>query len=132
MAAVIAFAEARLAEDEAPAKAAQLRFPGPWEQAENTNSPLLSAVTLYDSRDESVGVIRGSYAAAHIARHDPARTLREIEAKRRILERHRGCGDGFGYCADGGHDRDDGGCAELADALSAWSDHPDYPQELKP
>lgn len=83
--ALISFLSARLDEDQAAAKAAQLRFPGPWEQGENAGSPLPSAVTLYDSREESVGVIRGSYAATHIGRHDPARALREVEAKRKRL-----------------------------------------------
>lgn len=35
--------------------------------------------------------------AHHIARHSPARVLREIEAKRRILEEHQP--DRFGGCA---------------------------------
>lgn len=74
-----------LADLEATAKAAQLRFPGPWEQAGNTDSPLPGAVTLYDSRDESVGVIRGSYAAAHIVGSDPDRTLRRVKATRDLV-----------------------------------------------
>ena len=83
----------RTGPDEAAAKAAELRFPGPWEQAENTDSPFPSAVTMYDSRDESVGVIRGSYTADHIALHDPARVLRDVKAGRDLLaailaERH--------------------------------------------
>jgi hypothetical protein len=123
MAAVIAFMEARLGEEEAEVKG----VPG-WK---------LEHWTAVRYADEDSGrnwrvdaeprcVVDGAAGedAQFIARHDPARTLREIEAKRRILERHRGCGDGFGYCADGGHDWDDGGCAELADAVSVWSDHP--------
>lgn len=76
------FVAARLDEAEAAAKAAQNLFPGPWESADNTDSPLPGAVTLYDSRDESVGVIRGSYAANHIARCDPGSALRQIAGNR--------------------------------------------------
>lgn len=45
-------------------------------------------MTLYDSRDESVGVIRGNYAANHIARYDPSRALLEVEAGRRLVDRY--------------------------------------------
>jgi Family of unknown function (DUF6221) len=67
----------------------------------------------------------------HIARHDPARVLREVEAGRRIVARHRDCGDGMGYCGDGGH----GGdvlCPDMADLLVRWADHPDYDESWKP
>lgn len=36
----------------------------------------------------SVAMAIGSYAADHIARHDPARVLRDIEAKRAIVHRY--------------------------------------------
>jgi len=82
----VAFLSARLDEREAAAKATQLRFPGPWDRAVAPDSPLPSALSLYDSHDESFGVIRGSYAADHIVLHDPARTLREVEADRDLLD----------------------------------------------
>lgn len=96
--------ETSLAEDEATAKAAQARFPGPWEQADNTDSPLPGAVTLYDSRDESVGVIRGSYAAGHIARNYPDRVLRRVKATRDLVavilaEQHYTAEAGYYSCS---------------------------------
>jgi len=65
---------------------------------------------------------------------DPARVLREVEAKRRILERHRDCGSGVGYCDDGGHgsDGEDPGCAEMEDLAAPYSDHPDYDPSWSP
>ena len=70
----------------------------------------------------------------HDGRHSPARVLREVEAKRRILERHRGCGSGIGYCDDGGHgwDGTDPGCAEMEDLAAPYSDHPGYDPRWKP
>src|SRR6267154_1723565 len=144
---LVEFLTARLGEDEAAAKAAQLRFPGPWEQADNTDSPLPGAVTIYDARDESVGVIRGSYAAAHIARHDPARVLREVEAKRSLIELHKPNGNPADEWY--GHDvrcEECGGiggspaigergfqrswpCRTLRTLAAVYRDHPDYRQE---
>lgn len=64
----------------------------------------------------------------------PARVLRDVEAKRRIVERHADCGSGGGYCDDGGHGWDHlpgGGCAELADLAVVYADHPDYREEWR-
>ncbi len=44
--------------------------------------------------------------------HDPARILREVEAKRRILARHA---------------RDPWPCHDLPDLASPYADHPDFP-----
>jgi hypothetical protein len=60
------------------------------------------------------------------------RVLAECEAKRRIVERHKDCGTGYGYCDDGGHGwgGDEGlGCADLADLASVYAAHPDYSEE---
>jgi Family of unknown function (DUF6221) len=71
-----------------------------------------------------ISLMEGKFAAAH----DPSRVLREVEAKRRILKRHRNCGSGIGYCDDGGHGSDgtDPGCAEMRDLAAPWSDHPEF------
>lgn len=62
-------------------------------------------------------------AAGHIARHDPARVLREIGGGRRVLERHRADQYGCMYCERRTGPRP---CPDLADLLSRWSDHQDY------
>ena len=139
---LIVFLLAQIALDEAEAKAAHLRFPGPWDQAEAAGSTLPAAVSLYDAGDESIGVIRGSYVARHIARHDPARALREVAAKRAILAEH-GPADGgrdAGRCrvctaithtgmghADARRFR--APCPTLLFLAAVYSDHPDYRQE---
>ncbi|APS20271.1 hypothetical protein TK78_15895 [Streptomyces sp. Tue 6075] len=54
--------------------------------------------------------------AQHVALHDPARVLREIEAKQRILARH--AHDPWPY-----HD--------VQDLASPYVDHPDFPAQAK-
>ena len=115
-----AFLNARLDEDEAAAKAAHLHFPGPWDRADAPGSPLPAAVSLYDRRGECFGVIRGSYAAAHIALHDPARALREVELGREIIGQYAASVRSFGEGLSVPNRR-------LALLLAAvWSGHPDY------
>jgi Family of unknown function (DUF6221) len=82
-------------------------------------------------------------AGGHIARHDPARVLREVDAKRKILAEH---GDtvgsvwipGHGHdnkfcmrCVDSDRDGDyyaeePGPCLTLRTLAAVWSGHPDY------
>ena len=67
------------------------------------------------------------------------RALREVEAKRRIMGRHRD--DGCGYCAGCETSTRHSGIRELApsgecpekrDLAAIYSDHPDYRQEWAP
>lgn len=88
---LIAFLGARLDEDEQAARAASR---GPWFV---THDPLGTHVENGDGVGRIVqrsGRDRlhddgAEENAAHIARHDPARVLREVEAKRRILDLHK-------------------------------------------
>jgi hypothetical protein len=78
----------------------------------------------------------GPAAEQFWARFDPARMLREIEAKQETLRLHRECGSGAGYCDDGGHGYDLGdgerGCADLAAAVSVYSGRSDFPRMWLP
>jgi hypothetical protein len=79
------FLAARLDEDEAAAKACQ--SPSPWSPG--TGLPGDSWIVT-DDTGEPVVYDEGTPTveeARHIARHDPARVLREVEAKRKILDR---------------------------------------------
>jgi|HubBroStandDraft_4_1064222.scaffolds.fasta_scaffold586039_2 hypothetical protein len=79
----------------------------------------------------------------HIARHDPARVLREVDAKRKILAEHcdtvgsvwiPGHGHDNKFCArcvDSDRDGDyyaeePGPCLTLRALAAVWSGHPDY------
>ncbi|MEV0563687.1 DUF6221 family protein [Dactylosporangium sp. NPDC050588] len=167
---LVAFIEARLAEDEsivsiisAGGYAAQVwrvkpDQPGGWREIrafDRTGFTDLSQA--YDEVGEPVAVVPGSRNQhIHIARHDPARVIREVEAKRRRLERHKP-GYASGQTEYGRHvevyRRDDGKtievpvqddeprepnwcrtceeptpCRELRNDASVWSDHPDFPE----
>jgi hypothetical protein len=63
--------------------------------------------------------------AAHVARHDPARVLREVAAKRAILAecaRSVECGDDG--CVLAG--------AVIVNMAAIWGDHPDYGEAVRP
>lgn len=148
MADLTAFISARLSEDEAMAQLAA-REGGTWTQDDPERRPGAISSTggpvVYDegSPDE--------YQAAHIARHDPARVLREVTAKCDVLVIHHlqiirqeatpfnpYTGEPNEPAYDGncetcgwfspGH----GGCPTLRAIAAVWSDHPGYRPEWAP
>ena len=84
---LVTFLNARLDEDEAAAKAATV---GPWE-FEGDDPTDDEIYSVHDGIADLVGVAvaftrdRQVANGQHMARHDPARTLREVEAKRAII-----------------------------------------------
>jgi hypothetical protein len=96
----------------------------------------------------SVAHDKGAALRTHIARHDPARALREVEAKRQILRKHnvpsvvtpgfgtreddRRCvGCGFGSDEEPlAPDVDD--CPILRALAAVYANHPDYRTEWAP
>jgi hypothetical protein len=132
---LIAFLRARLAEDAAAAKAAA------WD--EDMSARWTAASTPYggdqghprwyvnDAYDDGViGKVdpQGNDdegVARHIARHDPARVLAEVDAKRRRLE----------LLADAirrGHDDSDIATELLPLEALPYADHPDYKDTWRP
>lgn len=120
---LVTFLRARLDEDEATAKAAQAENPTPWEWG-HTAPGMRTAFALYDARRGhvigcSAGGIPGNPAAFHIARHDPARVLADVQAKRGLL-------------ADAG----DVPTISMRRALQwvalPYADHPDYDERWRP
>jgi hypothetical protein len=121
---IIEFLRARIAEDEAAAMAAA---DGPWEHDEHLGDHAVTSVIGAVATASNVypeGAVGLEEAdAAHIARHDPARVLREVAAKRAIIEEWE-------------VDYIDNPCTQLPDARAArlalhviatvYSDHPDY------
>lgn len=138
---VIEFLRARLDEDEQAARAAG------WHRW-----------VLVDDEISTVGngrlVVRleRDYDGPHITRHDPARVLREVDAKRRIVELHgplqlpatnyRPTMLQCEYCASLCHSRSGLGCDQPIDApwpcdtvrLMAlpYADHPDFDESWRP
>ncbi|MFI9598915.1 DUF6221 family protein [Streptomyces sp. NPDC052043] len=81
--------------------------------------------------------------AEHIAEHDPAQVLREIDAKRRTLERHSPHSSGSVDCsmrcerAHPGvqvcnHDGRRWPCPDVIDLASVYSGRPGYREEWRP
>lgn len=131
---LIAFVKARLDEDEAAATAGARRLGMPWHAEPQPGTPgglVIDELGL-------VATTGGRYAAEHIARHDPARVLREVAAKRRVLAAYADCVDASEVFREklgtGTH------MAAAAESYAnvirwdaaVWSDHPAYRAEWAP
>jgi hypothetical protein len=77
---IVDFLNARLQEDEETAQAAT---PGPWEVDDADYDTAVIAGGRWGGEGN---VFDRKADAHHVARHDPARALREVTAKRAILE----------------------------------------------
>jgi hypothetical protein len=145
---IVEFLNARLDEDQAEALATTpVPVPGRWKAARDKHAPDDAPLFLVQGEDEyepgsenysgNSPVI--AYSAEwqpgaeadlrHIARHDPARVLREVVVKRRVLERH---GTEVCMCIkEYGGDLvqawyDDEPCPELRDLAAPYDGHPDF------
>jgi hypothetical protein len=128
---LIAFLKARIDEDEAAARAAT---DGPWRADPYDAMSTQPSDWFVGAPAGTVGIFPIDYSgpsnAAHIARHDPARVLREVEAKRRTIEvlvrRYKASKPGM---AEGAH------FVMLMDTLRLlalpYADHPDYREEWR-
>jgi hypothetical protein len=133
------FLNARLDEDEQTAKAATA---GPWSvdsesYAEAIHSADRTAVVAGGRWGDEASVFETTEDAIHIARHDPARVLREVERDRRILELHAPGeteyvdGDVCMTCevkGEGPHHP----CQTLRLLALPYADHPHYREEWMP
>jgi hypothetical protein len=125
---LIAFVTARLDEDEAVAKGTGGDGPdGQWARREDEVGTGYGH--LYDGRGEVVVYDEGApgdIGFDHIASHDPAHVLREVEATRKLVQR-------FGAALAIRKEELDMGVAylygQMCDEAAVWSDHPDYRQE---
>ncbi|MER5894832.1 DUF6221 family protein [Streptomyces sp. NPDC001876] len=76
--------------------------------------------------------------AQHVAFHDPAHVLRDVEAKRRVLARHvlsPATGDPelpWDNRDDCQYDGDDWPCPDILDLALPYADHPDHPEQWRP
>lgn len=136
---LVEFLQARLDEDEATAKDAAMRrgptwcvdeYPAPpqWGHDPRPETVLAGGKPIVESDPDYGGLL----VVEHIARHDPSRVLAEVEAKRKIIERHQpvrvGPRAGIDCFADG----DLYPCDELRLLALPDADHPDYRPEWKP
>lgn len=119
------FLNARYDEDEQVARAAT---PGHWGPSGHSVLTSDDIEFIEASRTDSV----------HIARHDPARALREITAKRALLRAHPfepyADEPSEGFCAECQRGGSAGvwPCPTVRIMSAVYADHPDYRQEWKP
>jgi hypothetical protein len=142
---LIAFLNARFDEDEAAAQAAARdteRFAG------RANWSAAFGTIVTDAEDPGWAIcdlapfVDDECLARHIARHDPARVLREVAAKREILDRHMPHQPAFGgpacnWCSEDVDDRpqlakERWPCPDIRSLAAVWNDHPDYRAEWAP
>jgi hypothetical protein len=156
---LVAFLLARLDEDERWARQAT---PGPWAWSENHDGagevnaaerrPDLQGDGWERSQARSIanesatGDVRLA-DAVHIARHDPARLLADIAAKRQIVDEHANGWEGWedpptqddieqAYCVRcqdrRSHDAMRWPCPTLKLLALPFADHPDYDEKWRP
>lgn len=162
---IVAFIRARLDEDEAMArvttpvpvfgewKAAQAKHPRsedepisivqgrdehqPDYEGYSSGNPVIVTGAGWPDEPDNEANLR------HIARHDPARVLRGVEAKRRMIDeifRYEECIDGEWGCCHEAEAIAAGECKRnnrriipaLKIIASEWSDHADYREGWKP
>lgn len=119
---LVQFLRNRLTDDERQAKAAMTYAAKDW---------FIETSGIVTTGPEDDVYTNDREVAEHIARHDPSRVLREVEAKRRIVEQHESIGDPppseFGP---------DLVRAELGRVLALltlpYADHPEYRDEWRP
>lgn len=135
---IVDFITARVEEDEVIARRASTVVPAPWRYVEERN-------VILDAHNLDLGLRVGYVEGQHIPRHDPARVLREVAAKRQILAEHRrvdsrpdwpggpepachGCGAGKRsweeYAVPDVND-----CPVLRALASVWAGHADFRAE---
>ena len=133
---LIAFLNARLDEDAETATAAAGGDPNWTANPDDRGSAIIrdggGGVVVYDEGSPSLD------EALHIARHNPARVLAEVDAKRRILNEHAcpcpdpDCGD-CGACSGDHHaDPTPAPCTTVRLLALPFTGHPDYRPEWRP
>lgn len=129
---LVAFLRARLDEDERVARSTKQNGLS-WQNFEMDGE-------LRDDRNAGTVASVIPETREHIARHDPARVLREVEAKRRILDVHapeplseyvRKSYCEVCQCYADGIVEGAYPCATVALLASMYSDHPDYRPEWR-
>lgn len=153
MGGLVEFLRARLDEDEKVARAAS---GAPWE-ASVPNMVHVNAAAQRENRAfRTLGHVANTECAEyqlHIARHDPARVLAEVKAKRQIVDLHGIVHREIGWLADGEEEhgeipvcglcvpkhshyqrREDvpeGACLTVRHLALPYADHPDYRDEWR-
>lgn len=132
---LVEFLRARLDEDEAAARACAEVYPFPWDVTDRGHTAYVKADEpnfLTVAELEQSPSIEGwlSDRLDHIARHDPARVLVDVEANRQIVELHEE--NAHRECRLCGHLDGDYPCTTLRLHALPFAGHPDYRPEWRP
>jgi len=148
---MVEFLKARIDEDEQVARDANVKQ----DDLEWWCSPVLAAQALgehgavtvrsrrdnrpiarirSESADQPADILDGTAVAAHIAQHDPKRTLREVTAKRAIIAEHQASKitGNCRRCVNADWEPVPSPCDTLYFIAAVYADHPDYRQEWRP
>ncbi|MFF4644969.1 DUF6221 family protein [Streptomyces sp. NPDC001389] len=130
--ALVQFLRARLDEDEQIARGHQQWSAG-WDQDD------MAKEIRDDVNAGTVAFVPHLGDRTHITRHDPARVLAEVDAKRRIIALHsdptgHSCSitDETGYELNYAEVARDEACTTLRLLALPWADHPAYQSEWAP
>lgn len=136
---IIEFLTARLDEDEERARRATQGVWKIWGMAvmadqDGTSSADTAVDVAHTVMADEHGKPR-TFDAQHIARHDPARVLAEVEAKRRIVSLHH---EPVSWqpgrdpsCSSIDYAEDSTDCETLRALALPYADHPDYREEWR-
>lgn len=134
---LVQWLKAQLDADQQLAEDARAELDGRWAYVESQDGNHKVVDSLGYSITEHYDVDAQPYfCEPHIAAHDPARVLREIEAKRQIIAQYVNWDESTARAGLGADMRDVGVTEGLEIALrlltSAYSDRPGYKQEWAP
>jgi hypothetical protein len=151
---LIAFLRARLDEDEQTAREAAVWWGDSDEPGEAPHWRPVPCGHIWNDHDGSIADEVADRHAAHIARHDPARVLADVESKRRIIDLHKITVEKLSvppydemtgdpnpdeydaYCAVCGYvwvnNDPTQACMTLRLLAEPYADHPDYRDEWRP
>jgi hypothetical protein len=130
---LVQFLRARLDEEEAATRAAaRAERADTWTTVPDSHGGVLDG-TGTRSLIVGYGDVMAPETATHIARHDPARVLAEVDAKRQIVDRMAG----MLAAAEGDSEVDHYGGLDAAEGTLEllalpYADHPDYRDEWRP
>ncbi|MEU1088939.1 DUF6221 family protein [Streptomyces sp. NPDC005892] len=141
---LVQFLRDRLTEDEAVATQALDFAEGEWQMNEAENVALCWTMTAHGRQLTPITdgrwkhpMIDGPGLVPHIARHDPARVLREVEAKRGVVRQYEDMHNQARHPVSADNRmRARVAQGELGDVLRLlalpYADHPDYRAEWTP
>jgi hypothetical protein len=119
---IVEFITLRLDEKEMTAKAISLDEPFGGRVYRDDDGCISAPIGQWDDGNDRLPNHRNAWRLIY----DPAQVLREVVALRAMVDTHKECGTGHGYCDGDPHRRNPPDrCYEQVLMASMWSDHED-------